>query len=170
MSATLTIIAIPAVDPDSFESMSPRNRKANSSGWKTFPLRSGRLVSTFFTKATQADLGVFGCEDRVHEGQPLQTSVVFQGTHLASVIKKLTALLRSKAKTARALVAHGGGTADLARVTAALQTGTWPKNGDPAEEAAAFAHHLLNHARIAKQRGKGVCWEYHGKVKVKVEV
>ncbi len=52
------------------------------------------------------------------------------------------------------------------RSFSALQTGTWPRNGDPAEESAAFAHHLLKYARTAKQDRMGVCWEYRGKAKV----
>ena len=163
MSSSVTIMAIPALDPDAFEALSLDERRAGA--WETFPLRSGRLLYTFFSKATKADLGVFGSEDIVRKGETIQTGVIFQGDHVAGVIKQLGALLRSKARTARALVAHGGGVADLARVTAALHTGTWPKGKDPAEEAAAFAHHLLKFARIAKQELRGVCWEYRGKVK-----
>ena len=164
MSASVTLMAIPALNPDAFEAMSLDERRAGA--WETFPLRSGRLLYTFFSKATKADLGVFGSDDIVRKGETIQTCVIFQGEHVADVIKELAALLRSKARTAKALVAHGGGVAKLDRVTAALQTGTWPKTKDPAEEAAAFAHQLLKFARIAKQERRGVCWEYRGKVEV----
>lgn len=168
MKPTITILIIAAKNPDAFEFISPMNRKPESRGWKTFELGSGRLVCTFIQKATKVDLSVFGCEDRKDPDTNglLQTCLLTNGT----VIKRLPALEKlvekDTDKTAAALHAHGGGKGDLARIKAALKSGKWPKNGDAAEEAAAFAHELLIRARRAKELELGVCWEYRGKVKV----
>lgn len=68
--------------------------------------------------------------------------------------------------TARALQKQGGGKTDLALIAAALKTGAWPTNGDPAVEAAAFAHQLLRRARQAIDVKMALCWEYRGAVTV----
>lgn len=163
VNASITIIAVPAEDPDSFESMYTDERRHRSAGWKTFQPRSGRMLDTFLMKATSSDLGVFECEPEVEpDGQKLQTCLIDRST-LVQVLPKIEALVETNAaETARALQSHGGGAADLARVTAALASGTWPDSGDPAEETAAFAHHLLKYARIATQERRGVCWEFRG--------
>lgn len=164
MSATLTIIVTPADDEEAFESMTVDERRRNGHEWEEFPLGSGHLLETFFMKATSSDLGVFGCEDRKREGVLLQTSVLFKDVVVAA-IPDLEALLDENAEaTARALLTHGNGKSELARISAALRSGTWPESGDPAEESAAFARQLLNHAVLARDAGMGVCWEYRGKV------
>lgn len=163
VSASITIIAVPAEDPDSFEAMYTEERRHRSAGWKTFTACSGKMLDTFFMKATDSDLGVFECEPEVEpDGQKLQTCLIDRQTVL-HVLPTLENLVETNADaTARALVAHGGGNADLARTTQALKVGTWPERGEPAEEAAAFAHHLLKYARIAAQERRGVCWEFRG--------
>ncbi|MCC7000052.1 MAG: hypothetical protein IT370_35965 [Deltaproteobacteria bacterium] len=168
MSATITIIVIPAVDPDTFESISLRNRKRESKGWRAFELGSGRFLCTFLQKATKADLGVFGCEDGVDPEvkQPLRTRMISNGTvrRTLSVLERLVE--KQPDETAQALLEHGGGKGRLARIKSALTSGKWPKSADPAEETAAFAHELLEKVRKAIEREVGVCWEYRGKVKV----
>lgn len=163
MSATITIIVTPA-DDEAFESMTVDERRRNGHEWEAFPLGSGRLLETFFMKATGADLSVLGCEDRRREGVLLQTSLLTKDVVVA-VIPDLEALLDENADaTARALLKHGKGTSELARISAALSSGTWPTSGDPAEESAAFARQLLKHAILAKDAAMGVCWEYRGDV------
>lgn len=166
MSTTITIIVTPADDEEDFESMSVDERRRKGHEWEEFPLGSGRLLDTFFMKATNSDLSVIGCDDRKREGVPLQTRVLVREV-VADIIPDLKELLDKNANaTALALQKHGGGNTDLERISAALRSGTWPTNGDPAEESAAFARQLLNHAVLAKEAKMGVCWEYHGDVKV----
>ncbi len=167
VSQSITIISVPADDPDSFEEMLLDERRNRSGGWQTFPLRSGRFLDSFLMKATGTDLGVFrGADDRDEAGEKLVTCLIDKDT-LLEVLPELEALVETKADaTAQALSQHGGGSADVARVAAALASGTWPTSGDPAEEAAAFAHQLLKSARVAKQDRMGVCWEYRGQVMV----
>ena len=165
VSASITIISVPAEDPDAFEAMYLDERRDRSGGWATFPVHSGRMLDVFLMKATHADLGVFGsAEETDAAGEPLATCLIDRET-LLEVLPYLEALVEGKAAdTARALVTHGGGGADLARVIEALETGVWPTSGDPAEEAAAFAFHLLKSARVAKGDRMGVCWEYRGQL------
>jgi hypothetical protein len=168
VEATITIISTRADDPDSFERMSLDERREASGGWKVYPVRSGRAIDTFLMAATDTDLSVFasGIELIDDEGKSVQTNMITRGD-VKRVIPKLEELVeRQPETTARALVTHGGNRADLARVPAALTSDGWPEGGDPAEEAAAFAHHLLKHARVAKGDVDGVCWEFRGTIKV----
>jgi hypothetical protein len=162
VSATITIITTPIEEPDQFESMYNDERRRRSAGWESFPARSGGQPDGFFMQATKSDLGVFECEPEVDvdTGEKLQTCMIDKRTQVR-VIPKLEALVESSVdETARALVAQGGGTADLARVTEALRSGAWPEGEDPAEEAAAFAHNLLKYSRTAAEHRMGMCWEY----------
>lgn len=166
MKVTVTLIVIPAKNPDAFEAISPRNRKRESRGWVTFEFGSGRFLDTFLMKATKVDLSVFACEDREDwdSKRLLQTCLLTNG----SVTRRLPALEKlveeDPDQTAAALHQHGGGTGNLARIKARLKSGSWPKQGDAAEETAAFAHQLLIRMRRAKELKMGVCWEYRGKV------
>jgi hypothetical protein len=154
LSLSVTIIVVPTSDLESFESMDHEERRDNSGGWKTFAVGSGRFLDTFLMKATGSDFGVLECEDR--------TCLIDKET-LLEALPVLEALVETKAKeTTEALFAHGKKQGDVARIGRALKSGSWPKNGGAAEEAAAFAHQLLKHARIAKQKRMGVCWEYRG--------
>ena len=164
MSATIWIITTPITDPDQFESMYNDERRRRSAGLESFPARSGGHPDKFFLLATKADLGIFECEPEVDVDteEPLQTSMIDKKT-LLRVIPKIEAPVETGIDdTARALVAQGGGSADLARVTEALRTGAWPEGTDPAEEAAAFAHNLLKYARTAAEFKMGLCWELRG--------
>jgi hypothetical protein len=167
VAASVTIIVIPADAPDSFEELGVSQRKQNSLGWVHFPIRSGRYIDTFFLKATDSDLGVLQCAERTDDDdQKLETNLIDRSTIL-KMLPKLGTLVEERAKqTAAALVAHAGGKGDVARVAKALKTGDWPKTNSPAEEAAAFAHHLLVSGRTAKARKVGVCWEFRGKLKL----
>ena len=161
MSSSITLIVVPAEDADSFEAMPVDERRQRS--WQTFPVRCGRYLCTFLMTATDTDLGVFGGEPEIEQdGQQLEACMIDREM-LVEVLPQIEAMVEADAdETARVLHAHGGGTADLARVVDALKTGAWPESGDPAEEAAAFARHLLSYARVAKQEQMGVCWEYRG--------
>jgi hypothetical protein len=168
VDASITIITTTAEDPDQFENLSLEERRENSGGWKKFPLRSGRFVDTFLMKATDSDFSVFDSADepRDPDGFAVHTCMISR-EDIPRVISDLEALLLQKPEeTARALVELGQGRADLARVLDALQNGAWPESGDPAEEAAAFAFHLLFYARRAERDLNGVCWEYRGDVRV----
>lgn len=166
MGATITILVTPADDDEAFEIMTVDERRRNGHEWVEFPLGSGRLLDTFFMKATGSDLSVIGCEDRKRPDGLLQTSLLVRDVVVA-VIPDLEALIDTNADaTARALLKHGGETSELARIAAALSSGTWPTSGDPAEEAAAFARQLLNHAVLAKDAGMGVCVEHRGDVSI----
>lgn len=165
MSASITIIGVPAEDPDSFEEMYLDERRNRSGGWDTFPLRSGRMLDAFFMKATSSDLGVYrGDEDKDDDGVKLVTCLIDRET-LVEVLPDLERLVETNADaTARALQAHGDGKTGLERISAALKGGAWPESGDTAEEAAAFARQLLKFARTAVKDRMGVCWEYRGDV------
>ena len=132
-------------------------------------MKSGRRLCTFFMKATDDDLGVFGSETEPvdEEGRTLETAIIF-GSDLGDVrIPMLVERLETHPdETARLLVAHGGGRGDVAAVKNALTSGAWPESGEAAEEAAAFAHQLLKWAKkaVADGLGMGVCWEYRGEV------
>ena len=168
VSASITIIACPAEDPDSFEEMRLDERRNRSAGWATFPLRSGRYVDTLLMKATNTDFGIFeSAEKEIDEnGDTVESNMIARVT-IIEVLPLLEALVEANAdETARALWTHGGGTADLARVCEALRSDAWPESGDPADEAAAFAHQLLKHARYAVDYLDGVCWEYRGDVRL----
>jgi hypothetical protein len=166
VGATITIISTKADDPDSFEEMTLLERGTNSSGFKMFPVRSGRAIDTFLMAATKSDFGVFESSEvlKDKEGRKVHSNMIARAS-MPGVIKDLERLVEKKPdKTAKALVAHAKGKSDLARVLAALESDEWPEGGDPAEEAAAFAHHLLNAARDAKQYLNGVVWEFRGTI------
>lgn len=168
VEATITIIGLRADDPDSFEEMSLERRREKSGGWNVFPVRSGRALDTFLMKATDSDFAVFGSGMEMvdDEGLSVRSNLITRGD-VKRVIPDLEELVENHPdRTARALVEHGGNRADLARVLAALGSDEWPEGGDPAEEAAAFARHLLNQARVARGDGHGVCWEYRGAIVV----
>jgi hypothetical protein len=166
VAATIWIITTPITDPDQFESMYNDERRRRSAGLESFTARSGSHPDKFFFLATKADLGMFECEPEVDVDteEKLETSMIDQKT-LLRVIPQLEALIENRiGDTARALVAQGGGSADLARVTEVLRTGAWPEGTDPAEEAAAFGHNLLKYSRIAAQFNMGICWELRGEL------
>jgi hypothetical protein len=163
VSTTVTIIVTPLDDEEAFESMSLDERRRNGHEWEEFSLGSGRLLETFFMKATHSDLTVIACEDRERAEGWVGTRVIVKDV-VVDIIPDLEELLDKNAEaTARALLEHADGDSDLRRVSAALSVGIWPDNGDPAEESAAFAH-LLEHAVLARDAGMGVCWEYRGNV------
>lgn len=166
MSATITFIVTPADDEEEFENTGVEDRKRNGREWDEFPVKSGRLLETFFMKATKSDLTVIACPDRKREGRPLKTRLLVREV-VPEVIPDLEELVEKNADaTARALQKHGGGKADLARISAALKSEAWPDTDDAAEEAAAFAYQLLWFTRAAKKAKMGLCWEYRGDVKV----
>lgn len=166
--AAVTIITTPADDLDAFEAMDVDERRRSSGGWKRFPVRSCRLLDTFFMFATHSDLGVFGCAPEHFAGDPL-TTCLWPRAQVVDVLPRLEMLVEANADaTVGLLREHGGGLADPARIAAALRTGTWPESGDPAEEAAAFAYHLMHHARAAQADRMGVCWEYRGELRAQV--
>jgi hypothetical protein len=167
VSPSITIISVPAEDPDAFEAMYLDERRHRSGGWTCFAVQSGRYLDTFLMKATASDLGVFASADDVDSAGDKLVSCLIDRETLVEVLPDLEVLVEARAdETARALCVHGGGGADLARVAEALASGAWPTTGDPAEEAAAFAHHLLKAARVAVQDRMGVCWEYRGELAV----
>lgn len=166
VTATITIISTRAEDPDSFERMSLDERREASGGWKVFPVRSGRAIDTFLMAATDSDFAVFesGITLVDDEGASVQSNMITRGD-VKRVIPDLEELVEKHPdETARALVEHGGNRADLARVLAALGSDEWPEGGDPAEEAAAFAHHLLEQARVAKGDLDGIVYEFRGTI------
>ena len=166
VESSITIITTKAIDPDQFEDMSLQERRERSAGWKMFPLRSGRLLETFLMKATGADFGIFGSAGRPVDanGVTVKTTVLFK-SEIPAAVATLTAMVEQKPdETAQLLVNHGGDTADVARVREALTSGTWPENGDPAEETAAFAFKVLELARLSEMAHKGICFEYRGEV------
>lgn len=168
--ATLTMIVLPADDHDSFEAMSCDERRKQSSGCETYEVRSGLLVDSFFLTATNSDLAVTRARDtRDRDDKHVATAFIDQAS-LVTVLPTLAELVEAKSEaTAQALCARRGAGASPSRVAWALRTGTWPTNGDVAEEAAAFAHHLLRSARAAVDDQCGVCWEYRGRVVVAPE-
>ncbi|MBA3462808.1 MAG: hypothetical protein H0T46_22825 [Deltaproteobacteria bacterium] len=164
MEPSVTIITTAAKDPDQFEGMLLTERRERSVGWKKFPLRSGVYLDAFLVSATDSDFGVFGsAEEEVDaEGIKVRTRLIVSES-IPQILPMLMTMVEEKPdETARALVKHGGGTADVVRVTEALTSGAWPSGNDPAEEAAAFAHQLLTYARLAEETLKGICLEYRG--------
>jgi len=166
VETTLTILCTEAEDPDQFEAMTLDERRERSGGWKTFPLRSRRMVDTFLLKATRSDFGVFDSAELPVDdaGVAVKTCVIMRSSIREVVASLETMIERRPTETALALTKHGGGTADLGLVTAALTSGAWPTSGDPAEETAAFAFQLLVYARFALEDLRGVCWEFRGSV------
>ncbi len=161
MAATITIISLPVVDPDSFERLSIEERRTHGPTG-TFPISGGTPPDTFLMKATKTDLGVFENGASSDSSGALSTCMIDGGT-LASDIADLEDLVEAHpAQTARALYEHGQKTGDLSKIEAALRTGAWPATREPAEEAAAFAFQLLRAARYGKDHTMGVCWELRG--------
>ncbi len=153
---TVTILAVPT--ERDFESMTDEERRRESGGWINYPVRSGRRLPAFLAAGTTTDLDAWLAEDRDGElAEGVETRVIHKSS-VAAVLARLEALIANAEPTAAALCAYGGNSSDVARVTAALQTDGWPTSGDPAEEAAAFALHLRDYLRIAKDERIGVCW------------
>lgn len=168
MDASITIITTKANDPDQFEEMPLEERRQRSAGWKMFPLRSGRFLDTFLMKTTNSDFGVFASAERPvdADGVPLKTNVIMKAT-VPQILPELIAMVEQKPdETAEALAKHSGNNANVGRIREALTSGIWPTSGDPAEETAAFAFHLLAFARIADMARYGLCLEYRGQVAV----
>jgi len=165
VQTTLTILCSEADDPDQFEATTLDERRERSGGWKTFSLRSRRMVDTFLLKATCSDFGVFDSAELPVDdaGVAVKTCVIMRSSIRQVVACLETMVERRPTETALALINHGG-TADLGLVTAALTSGAWPTSGDPAEETAAFAFQLLVYARYALEDLRGVCWEFRGDV------
>jgi hypothetical protein len=166
VETSITIITTEANDPDQFEDMPLEERRERSAGWKKLPLHSGKYLERFFMLATDSDFQLFASGERPVDaaGETVTTRVIMKSS-IPEVLPGLIALVEQKPDaTAELLKKHGGDTADLGRVHDGLATGTWPESGDPAEEAAAFAFHLLQFARIAEESRKGICFEYRGQV------
>jgi hypothetical protein len=164
VSATVTIIATEVESLAQFKRLEPVERRRISFGWEQFPSRSGRYPDRIFRKATGTELDMLRSPpDEDYENGEKLTSFIIDSTTLEGVIPRLEAsVVANAAATARALVETVGETAELSRVSAALNGGTWPEIDDAAAEAAAFAHHLLAFARHAALSGSGICWEYRG--------
>jgi hypothetical protein len=167
-AVTLTIIATPVEEPDSFLSMDLDARRDCGGGWKVFPVGSRLYLDSFLMLATDSDFGVFeepdDSDSLANGGGKMVTCFIDRDT-LKGVLPRIANLVEKNAKkTALALFEHGKKQGDLLRIEEALKSGDWPQNGDPAEEAAAFGHYLLRYARIAEQKKMGVCWEYRGPV------
>ncbi len=160
---SITIIILRAGAPEELDAIPYYARKQESSGWKDLPARSGRFLDTFLMKSTNSDFSIFQAALDVDEDKlPFVTRLIVP-IDLVRVVPELEPLIEKHAdKTASALRAHGGNTASLASIKAALASGDWPDSGDPAVEAAAFAHHLLGFARTAVEYTLAVCVEYHG--------
>jgi len=166
VDASITIITTEANDPDQFEEMSLEERRERSAGWKKLMLRSGRYLERFYMLATDSDFQLFASSEQPEDasGVPVTTRVIMRSS-IPEILPRLIALVeQTPDETAALLAKHGGGSADLGRVREGLASGTWPDSGDPAEEAAAFAFHLLAFARIAEESGTGICFEYRGQV------
>ena len=165
--ATITFIVCPGEDPDEFEAIDIEKRRTDGGGWNMFPVKSGVMLCTFLMFATHNDFGVFGAAEDVDDaGEKLETAVIFR-EGLPDVVAVLERLVETERDvTAQSLYVHGGCTGDMSRITETLRTGEWPTSGDAADEAAAFAFHLLAYGRTALALGHklGVCWEYRGEV------
>ena len=160
---SITIIILRAADPDEFDAIPYYARKEVSAGWKDLPARSGRLLDTFLMKATDSDFSMFQDEMDEDEDKLAFVSCLIARSDLVRILPELESLIeKNAARTARALRVHGGNKASLASIKGALASGEWPDSGDPAVEAAAFAHHLLAFARTAVEHKLAVCVEYHG--------
>lgn len=164
--ATITFIVCDGADPDEFEAIDIEERRRNGGGWETFDVKSGVMLCTFLMGATHHDFGVFGAADEVdHAGEKVDTAVIFN-EGLREVLPILERLVETeRGVTVQALYVHGGCTGDMSRITEILRTGEWPTTGDAADEAAAFAFHLLAHGRTALAANLGVCWEYRGEIR-----
>ena len=150
---------------DAFEAIELTERRHRSAGWVSFPLRSGRMLCTFLMHATSTDLSVLGCEELTDRAGWKVDTALIADEDIQQVLPRLEKLVETDdAVTAYQLSVHGR--ANLDHVAAALTSGTWPTSGDPAEETAAFARHLLTLMRIATKTMMGVCWEYRGDVTV----
>ncbi len=116
--------------------------------------------------ATDSDFAVFASDVKLvdEQGASVESNLITSGD-VKRVIPDLEELVEKHPdRTARALFAHGGNCGDPARVLAALSSDEWPEGGDPAEEAAAFAHQLLKRARVAVGDFHVVCWEFRGDI------
>jgi hypothetical protein len=168
MAASITLLVVPADDPDAFEDLFLAERKSRSRGWVKFPVGCGRYLDTFFMKATSSDLGVVECDPHEDDetGERIESNLIDRDT-LVEVLPKLRALVDKNAdRTARALHTYGGGKGAVSRVATTLKSGNWPKDRDAAREAAAFAHHLLKSAERAVTHEMGICWEYRGELMI----
>jgi hypothetical protein len=156
---SLTLIIVHVTDPVSFERLSLEDRRKNALAWKTFELRSGRFLDTFLMKATGTDLGVFSYEETFDgDGVPLTTCFIDEKT-LPTDLPTLENFLGDETAAQLCTLA---GRADRARVKHALKSGEWPADGNPAEETAAFAFHLLESAKTAIRHKMGLCFEHRG--------
>lgn len=162
-ASSVTIVQRWITSFDDLDALAVADRRDSGCfGWATFPIRSGALLDTFLLLATGCDLGMSAYEPEDDQGTPLQSSFL-DGPGLPSAIAQLAILVESDAAiTLAQLRDHGGGTADPVRLEAALRGGAWPESGDPAEEAAAFAHQLLARARDALQFRAGLLVEHRG--------
>lgn len=165
---SVTIVQRMIDSPEDLDELSIEERRDSGCyGWKTFPVRSGHLLDTFLLVGTNSDLGVGAYDPEDDDGTMLHTSFL-DGPGLADVIERLELLVEKEATITMALLrAHGGGTADKARLEAALRQGEWPESGDPAEETAAFAFHLLAQARDAIQFRAGLLIEHRGALQLR---
>jgi hypothetical protein len=165
VSASITILATEVEDRRQFEALELADRRRLGVSSHSYPSRSGRYPHRVLVQATGIDLGVYEFppdEDDYENGGTMQTFII-DGTTIEAVIPRLEAVVETNAEaTARALVAMFGETTDLARVSAAMESGDWPEAKDGATEAAAFAKHFLMLARYGALSGHGICFEYRG--------
>lgn len=162
--ASVEIFALPIADADALEQLSlVERRELAGRTRKRFVVRSGHYLDAFFLRALQIDLAV-GLErpTRDDDGAMLRSGFIDEES-LREIVPTLARCLEAEtARTIECLHAHGGGTADRDRIRAALARGDWPESEDPAEEAAAFAFHWLERARLAESVLIGLCWEWRG--------
>jgi hypothetical protein len=91
VSPSITIIIVPAEDPDTFEAMYLDERRHRSGGWTCFSVRSGRYLDTFLMKATDSDLGVFASADDVDSAGEKLVSCLIDRETLLEVLPDETA-------------------------------------------------------------------------------
>ena len=156
---TLTLIVVPANEPDDIDGMGFDERRRNSHGWETLELVHEGSPDVLVRRALDLDPGVYGSRPEWDEEEKAVVGTfLIAADDVESAAKELEAHVAKPKATAKRLVEHAKSDEDLARVAGALKKVPAGKARGPAEEAAAYVRIFLEHVPDALRWKKGIAW------------
>lgn len=127
---------------------------------KRFPLLANPPPDTLLMRATDNDFSVFGEDLELGALQMIDHGSLVKYAHHDTLENLVHRDARATAATLTGFAKNLGVDVDEARVLEALTKGTWPTTADAMLQAAAFAHHLGDAAKIAVESDNSVVWAY----------
>lgn len=158
MPRTLTLLLVPAKDPDELDAMAYEDRRRRSASIVQLELLHAGEPDVLVRRALDIDQGVYGAAQTWDDGSVEQTSAIFS-TEVASAAALLEPHLRDPLALAARFVEHAGSGEDAARVAQALVAPPPGPARGPAEEAASYVRAFLSSVPTALELRWAIVWE-----------